>query len=253
MTLMTVKNLKKYYPVKKGIFRRVVGQIKAVDDVSFTINPQEILGVVGESGSGKTTLGRCLAGLAEPTSGTIELKEGFYQNSVQMVFQDPGGALNPRMAIGEALSEPLIYHKICSKNEAFERVKDILEKIGLGYDVFDRYPHEFSLGQKQRIAMGRALIVQPKLIICDEPVSALDVSIQAQILNLILNLRDNLGVTFVFITHDLNVVRAISDRIIVMSEGKIVEEGSPSELFEHPKEPYTQKLIAAIPGKGFFT
>lgn len=243
-SLLKVENLKKYYPVHKGLFRQVVDWVKAVDGVSFEMGDDEVVGIVGESGSGKTTLGRCIVNLIQPTSGLIELNQ-----PVQMIFQDPGGALNPRHTVGEALREPLIYHKrVKNEKEADELVLEWLDKIGFDKGVLNRFPHEFSIGQKQRLAIARALVMHPRLLICDEPVSALDVSIQAQILNLFLDLKKALKMSLLFISHDLSVVRFLASRTLVMYQGKIVEEGPTERLFSHPQHPYTKKLLASRPG-----
>ena len=245
MSLLKVQNLKKYYPIYHGVFRRISGWVKAVDDVSFEMGSNEILGVVGESGSGKTTLGRCLVNLVKPTSGTIELS-----GAVQMIFQDPGGALNPRHTIGETLREPLLYHRLVSSPKEADLIAiDWLKKIGLDASIMRRFPHEFSLGQKQRLAIARSLLLKPKLLICDEPVSALDVSVQAQILNLFLDLHETLNMSLLFISHDLGVVRFLAKRTLVMYRGQVVESGLTEELFKNPRHPYTQRLLASSPGK----
>lgn len=250
MTLLKVKNLKVHYPIHEGLLRRVVGFHAAVDDVSLELKSNEILAIVGESGSGKTTLARSIAGLVKPTSGEIE----FIGNpKVQMIFQDPAGALNPRQKIIDAFIEPLLYfNKSASREEANQKAATVMEWLGLEPKMLERYPHAFSLGQKQRLALGRALMIDPTLILCDEPVSALDVSVQAQILTLILKLKRSFKLSFLFITHDLTVVRAIADRVIVMHKGKIVESNDTESLFNDPKEAYTQKLLNAIPAKNYF-
>lgn len=249
MTLLKVKNLKVYFPVYSGIMRKVTGYQKAVDDVSFELNENEILAIVGESGSGKTTTARAIAGLVKTSGGTIEFPKPC---QVQMIFQDPGAALNPRQKIREAFMEPLLYFKSESPEQALKKAEEVIELLGLNKNMLDRYPHAFSLGQKQRLALGRALMIDPKIILCDEPVSALDVSVQAQILTLILNLKKTLGLSFLFITHDLNVVQAIADRVVVMHQGKIVEEKTTHNLFLNPEADYTKKLLNAIPGKEYF-
>lgn len=245
MTLLKIEGLKKYYPIYKGLFRGASGLVKAIDGVSLEMGDNEVLGIVGESGSGKTTLGRCIVNLIQPTEGIISLK-----GPVQMIFQDPGAALNPRHTIGEALSEPLLYHKIVmSKEQAEVIVLEWLEKIGFDSSILNRFPHEFSLGQKQRLAIARALLLKPRLIVCDEPVSALDVSVQAQILNLFLDLKEKLKMSLLFISHDLSVIRFLADRTLVMHQGRIVEEGETEAIFNHPEHPYTKRLLASCPGR----
>ena len=262
--ILSVQNLAKWYPIKKGIFAKAKNFFKAVDEVSFEIYPGETLGLVGESGCGKTTLGRCLLRLIEPTSGDIN-----YQNialtslsakklrslrrELQIVFQDPYSALNPRFTIGDAIMEPMQVHGIHANNEERKnKTIELLEQVGLSADFFNRYPHEFSGGQRQRICIARALALQPKLIICDESVSALDVSVQAQVLNLLSDLQEKFQLSYLFISHDLSVVKHFSDRMLVMNAGKIVESGFPEEIYHHPQQAYTQKLIDAIPGKSLF-
>ena len=262
--ILSVQNLAKWYPIKKGIFAKAKNFFKAVDEVSFEIYPGETLGLVGESGCGKTTLGRCLLRLIEPTSGDIN-----YQNialtsisakklrslrrELQIVFQDPYSALNPRFTIGDAIMEPMQVHGIHANKEARKnKTIELLEQVGLSADFFNRYPHEFSGGQRQRICIARALALQPKVIICDESVSALDVSVQAQVLNLLSDLQEKFQLSYLFISHDLSVVKHFSDRMLVMNAGKIVESGFPEEIYHHPQQAYTQKLIDAIPGKLLF-
>jgi peptide/nickel transport system ATP-binding protein len=262
--ILSVQNLAKWYPIKKGIFAKAKNFFKAVDEVSFEIYPGETLGLVGESGCGKTTLGRCLLRLIEPTSGDIN-----YQNialtslsakklrslrrELQIVFQDPYSALNPRFTIGDAIMEPMQVHGIHANNEERKnKTIELLEQVGLSADFFNRYPHEFSGGQRQRICIARALALQPKVIICDESVSALDVSVQAQVLNLLSDLQEKFQLSYLFISHDLSVVKHFSDRMLVMNAGKIVESGFPEEIYHHPQQAYTQKLIDAIPGKLLF-
>lgn len=259
--LLTVTNLKKYFPIRRGIFRRHVGDVKAVDGISFTIDAGEIVGLVGESGSGKSTVGRASIRLIEPTEGEIcFLGENLrtasgdrlrsLRKEVQMVFQDPLASLNPRKTVLENIGEPLIYHKrVSSREEQIAAVKKILHAIGLPDSALDHYPHQFSGGQQQRLSIGRAIGLNPKLIICDEAVSALDLSIQAQILNLLRDLKSTLKLSYLFISHDLSVVRHFCDRILVMYQGKIVEEGLAEELFTNPKHPYAQLLLASIPKK----
>lgn len=257
--LLEVKNLKKYYPVTGGLFSQHLGDVRAVDDVSFDIREGETLGLVGESGCGKSTLGRTILRLEEPTDGQI-----IYRNTditklsqrglrelrqkMQMIFQDPQSFLDPRMTVGQSIGEGLLIHGLKDDKEREQRVMEILERVGLEAQYSVRYPHEFSSGQRQRIGIGRALILNPKFIIADEPVSALDVSIQAQILNLMLDLREEFGLTYLFIAHDLSVIRHISQRVAVMYLGKIVEFAEKNELFQNALHPYTEALLSAIPG-----
>ena len=260
--LLEVNNLKKYFPVRRGVFRRTVGWVKAVDDISFFIKNRETLGLVGESGCGKTTCGRTILRLIEPTSGQAifykdgraveifklrgkQLKE--LRREMQIIFQDPYSSLNPRMTIGDIVGEPLVVHRVGRKKEIRQRVAELLEAVGLNPQYMKRYPHEFSGGQRQRIGIARALALEPKLIIADEPVSALDVSIQAQVLNLLEDLQVQFGLTYLFIAHDLSVVKHISDRVAVMYLGKIVEMAGTDELFADPKHPYTEALMSAVP------
>lgn len=256
--LIQVDHLKKYYPIKGGIITHVTGNIHAVDDVSFSITEGETLGLVGESGCGKSTIGRQLVGLETPTEGKI-----YYQGSdisalksremhqirtqLQMVFQDPYSSLNPRKHIYEILSQPMLYHHISTKATIEKDLERLLDMVGLPKHVLGRYPHEFSGGQRQRIGIARALAVDPKFIVCDEPVSALDVSIQAQVVNMFEDLQEKLGVAYLFIAHDLLIVRHISDRIAVMYLGKIVEIADADELSDHPQHPYTTSLLSAVP------
>lgn len=255
--LLEVKNLKKHFPVR-GLLGRSKSVVKAVDDVSFKIYKGETYGIVGESGCGKSTTGRALLRLIEPTEGsaiyegvdlfTLSGKERMKMfKDLQMVFQDPYSSLNPRQRIGHILEEPLKIHKIGTSKERTDIVMDILAKVGMRVDHYYRYPHELSGGQRQRIGLARAIVVNPKLIIADEPVSALDVSIQSQVLNLLQELQRDMGLTYVFIAHDISVVRHISDRIGVMYLGKIIEEAPTDELMENPKHPYTQALLSAVP------
>lgn len=258
--LLEVKNLKMYFPVTSGvIFQRKIADVKAVDDVSFFIRKGETLGLVGESGCGKTTTGRCILQLYDPTAGEI-MFEGQDLNKlsgkamremrkkIQVIFQDPYGSLNPRMTCGDIVGEPLIVHKLTSgKGEYRDKVSELLQVVGLNPYMADRYPHEFSGGQRQRIGIARALAVNPSFIVCDEPVSALDVSIQAQVINLLEELQEQYGLTYLFIAHDLSVVRHISDRVAVMYLGHIVEVADRMELYENPLHPYTKALLSAVP------
>ncbi len=256
--ILKVRSLKTWYPLRKGVFGRTYNYIKSVDDVSFDVYPGETLGLVGESGCGKTTLGRSILRLVEPTSGEVifegnditklnhkELRE--YRKQAQIIFQDPYSSLNPRICIGDAIAEPMMIHGIeKDAKKRRERVCSLLEEVGLEASHYQRYPHEFSGGQRQRICIARALAVNPKLIICDESVSALDVSVQAQVLNLINRLKKEFHFTYIFISHDLSVVRFMSDRVVVMYNGKIQEMNEADELFNNPQNDYTKKLIAAI-------
>jgi len=256
--LIEVENLKKYYPVTAGLLSRHVADVKAVDGVSFYIIEGETLGLVGESGCGKSTLGRILLRLEEPTAGKVlykgndimtwdkrQLKE--LRKEVQMIFQDPQSSLDPRMTIGDSIGEALLIHGMKNERERLERVEELLKQVGLEPEHAIRYPHEFSGGQKQRVGIARALAVNPKLIVADEPVSALDVSVQAQILNLIKGLQHELGLAYLFIAHDLSVIGHVSDRIVVMYLGQVVESADRTELFGHPLHPYTEALLSAIP------
>ncbi|MBA7605943.1 Oligopeptide transport ATP-binding protein OppF [subsurface metagenome] len=256
--LIEVENLVKYFPVKTGVFKRISGWVKAVDGVSFNIKKRETLGLVGESGCGKTTTGRCIIRLIEPTSGKIMYNgEDLLtttterllklRKEMQIIFQDPFASLNPRMNVGRIIGEGLVIQKKYSKSEIQDRVIDLLKKVGLEVDHIKRYPHEFSGGQRQRIGIARALAVNAKFIVCDEPVSALDVSIQSQILNLLDELQDEFGLTYLFIAHDLSVVEHVSDRVAVMYLGKIVEIAYRDEFYENPLHPYTQALLSAVP------
>ena len=256
--LLQVKGLKKYFPITGGIFGKTVGEVKAVDDLTFTVHKGETLGIVGESGCGKSTTGRMLLRLIEPTEGSIifedqeitslsksELRK--IRRDMQMVFQDPFASLNPRHTVEKILEEPLIVHGIGSKQERKKRVQEMLEVVGLGSYHAKRYPHQFSGGQRQRIGIARALMTKPKLIIADEPVSALDVSIQAQVLNLLEDLQKEFGLTYILIAHDLGVVRHTSDRVGVMYLGRMVELADSDTLYESPKHPYTKALLSAVP------
>ena len=257
--VLTIKNLKTYFPIKGGFFGGITGQVKAVDNVSFDVYPGETLGLVGESGCGKTTIGRTIIRLEEPTSGEMlykgkdiakmnakELRA--FRKEVQIIFQDPYSSLNPRMTIGNAIMEPMQVHGILANdNERKKRVEELLSRVNLDPSHFYRYPHEFSGGQRQRIGIARALAVNPKFIICDESVSALDVSVQAQVLNLLNELKQEFGLTYIFISHDLSVVKYMSDRMVVMQEGKIEEMGDADQICNNPGTDYTKKLIDAIP------
>jgi len=258
-TLLSVDHLKVYFPILGGVFRRKIGEVKAVDDVSFTITKGQTVGLVGESGSGKTTVGRAIIRLVQATAGTITYGDTVisnlstaafrpYRKKIQIIFQDPYSSLNPRLSIFEIIGEALeIHFPQMSKNDRRARVADLLDKVGLKRDHLDRYPHEFSGGQRQRVGIARALAVNPEFIVCDEPVSALDVSVQAQIVNLLQDLQEELGLTYLFIAHDLAVVEHISDFVLVMTEGKIVEAASAESIYENPQHEYTRKLLSAVP------
>ncbi len=260
--ILEVENLKKFFPIHKGIFRKVVGYVKAVDDVNFFIREGETLGLVGESGCGKSTTGRCIIKLLEPTEGKInfrlngelkdiakaereEMKE--IRRNIQIIFQDPFSSLDSRMSIRDIIAEPLYVNKIGNRKSRTKRVKELLERVGLSSYHMNRYPHEFSGGQRQRIGIARALALNPRVIICDEPVSALDVSVQAQVLNLLEDLQKDFGLTYLFVAHDLSVVEHISDRVMVMYLGKIVEIADADKIYQNPKHPYTEALLGSIP------
>jgi oligopeptide/dipeptide ABC transporter ATP-binding protein len=257
-TLIEVKNLTKYFPAGEGLFGRGTGVVKALDDVSFTIRKGETFGLVGESGCGKTTTGRCILRLIEPTSGAVNF-EGKdllsvdaarlrrLRRDMQIIFQDPYSSLNPRMRVGQIVAEPLTIHNVGSKAERRERVTELLKLVGLDSSHAERYPHEFSGGQRQRIGIARALALNPKFIVCDEPVSALDVSVQAQVVNLLQDLQEQLNLTYLFISHGLSVVEHISTRVGIMYLGKLVEVASSEEIFRNPLHPYTRALLSAIP------
>ncbi|MGA1517729.1 MAG: ABC transporter ATP-binding protein [Phycisphaerales bacterium] len=256
--LLQVIDLKTHFPIRRGFLQRVVGHVKAVDGVSFRLAKGETLGLVGESGCGKTTVGRTLLRLIPATSGRVIYKgESVFdqpaaemrrlRREMQIIFQDPAGSLNPRMRVASIVGEPLEVHGLATGEELRDRVENLLVRCGLWKSAADRYPHEFSGGQRQRIGIARALALEPKLIVCDEPTSALDVSIQSQILNLLKDLQDEFGLSYLFISHDMAVIHHICDRIAVMYDGKIVEEGDREEIIERPKHPYTQALLSAVP------
>lgn len=257
--LLEVKHLRKLFPAKSSFLSKEKTYIKAVDDVSFTLNPRETLGVVGESGCGKSTMGRSVLRLIEPTDGEIIYKGQDFRKAsgaelrkmrgdMQIIFQDPYASLNPRMTVGEIIAEPLNIQKRCTSKEEIRRVVlEVMEVVGLNPKYYNRYPHEFSGGQRQRIGIARAIVLHPSLVVCDEPVSALDVSIQSQVLNLLRRLQDSMGMAYIFISHNLSVVKHISDRVMVMYLGHVVEMADKKELFDNPSHPYTQALLSAIP------
>ena len=257
--LLEVTDLVKHFPIKRGVLiDREVDQVRAVDGISFTVNRGETLGLVGESGSGKSTACRAVLQLIKPTSGSVKFEgreiAGLgrramrpLRREMQMIFQDPYASLNPRKRIGQIVGDPLRRQGVARGSDLRRQVQELLERVGLSSEHYNRFPHEFSGGQRQRIGIARALALKPKLMICDEPVSALDVSIQAQIVNLLDDLQDELGLTYLFVAHDIGVVRHISDRIAVMNQGRIVEQGTADQVCEHPKDGYTKKLLAAVP------
>jgi len=256
--LLQVRNLKRYYPIRKGVIARTVGQVRAVDDVSFDVYQGETLGIVGESGCGKSTTGRAIVRLETPTAGSVvfdgtdiaslsKRRMRRLRTELQMVFQDPYSSLNPQIRIGDLLAEPLIAHHRLDRAGAQARAAEILQVVGLPTVYLNRYPHELSGGQRQRVGIARALMLEPKLIVCDEPVSALDVSIQAQVLNLLKDLQGEFGLTYVFISHGLGAIKYISDRIVVMYLGKVMETATTAEIFAAPRHPYTEILLDAYP------
>jgi len=256
--LIRVQNLKKHFPITAGVFRRQVGTVKAVDGISFDLLPKETLGLVGESGCGKTTAGRTVLNLYTPTEGKVYFGQTevtalgvndlrTMRQKMQMIFQDPQDSLNPRMTVGSIISEPLLEHTQASGSQRTERVEELLQAVGLNAKYMNRYPHEFSGGQRQRIGVARALALNPEFIICDEPIAALDVSIQAQVVNLLEDLQEKLGLTYLFISHDLGMIRHIARRVAVMYLGHIVEIATSQDLYRRPQHPYTQALLSAVP------
>jgi len=259
--ILEVRDLRVWFPIKKGVFALTSGYVKAVDGVSFDLRRGETLGVVGESGCGKSTTSRAILLLNKPCGGTIKVNgvditkisgkdEMKYRRTVQVVFQDPHAALNPRHTVLDILTEGMIYHGLCKPEERREKATELLKAVGMPLDILDRYPHEFSGGQRQRLCIARAISLKPELLICDEAVSALDLTIRAQVLDLLEDLKKKLGLTILFITHDLGVVQHVADRIIVMNKGKIVESGDASEVLKHPKNEYTKRLMASVPKIG---
>ena len=256
--LIRVQNLKKHFPITAGVFRRQVGTVKAVDGISFDLLPKETLGLVGESGCGKTTAGRTVLNLYTPTEGKVYFGQTevtalgvndlrTMRQKMQMIFQDPQDSLNPRMTVGSIISEPLLEHTKVSGLQRTERVEELLQAVGLNAKYMNRYPHEFSGGQRQRIGVARALALNPEFIICDEPIAALDVSIQAQVVNLLEDLQEKFGLTYLFISHDLGMIRHIARRVAVMYLGHIVEIATSQNLYTRPQHPYTQALLSAVP------
>lgn len=261
--LLSVQNLKMHFPIHKGFARKIIGHVRAVDDVSFSVCCGETLGLVGESGCGKTTIGRCILRAYDPTQGAIHYQNGrgqsvdlaqlqgkdliSYRRELRMIFQDPYSSLNPRMTVMDIVAEPLRIHRIAQGREIEDRVAEILRKVGLRPEYMRRYPHAFSGGQRQRIGLARALVLDPRLVVCDEPVSALDVSVQAQILNLLQDLQSEFNLTYLFISHDLSVVEYLANQVAVMYVGLLVEIASTDELFQSPKHPYTEALLSAVP------
>ena len=261
-TLLDVRGLKKYFPIRRGLLQKTIGHVKAVDDVTFFLNRGETLSLVGESGCGKTTTSRCILRAITPTAGQVLLQDGAevvdvasvpgsrlptLRRQMQMIFQDPFSSLNPRMTLLDIVGEPLLVHGVGNAQERTDRVVELLSLVGLRPEYMRRYPHAFSGGQRQRIGIARALALNPRLVVADEPVSALDVSVQAQILNLLLELQEKLGLTYLFVAHDLSVVKHISERVAVMYVGRIVETAPTEELFASPKHPYTEALLSAVP------
>ena len=256
--LLRVENLTKHFPIMRGVIRRQVGAVKAVDGLTFSIHPGETFGLVGESGCGKSTTGRVILQLYRPTSGTVEF-DGLHLTKLkgeelrqlrprmQMIFQDPFASLNPRMTVGELIAEPMVIHTRMARDERSEQVQELLELVGLNPKFDRRYPHEFSGGQRQRIGVARALALKPAFIVCDEPISALDVSVQAQVVNLLEDLQEKLGLTYLFIAHDLSMVRHIATRVAVMYLGKLMELAQQRELYDNPLHPYTKALLSAVP------
>ena len=269
-TILEVKGLKKYFPIEKGVLKKTIGHVKAVDGITFSLFEGETLGLVGESGCGKTTAGRSILRLLEPTEGSIKFYRGNNSNDknlneplsieklskeelreirreMQIIFQDPFSSLNPRISIGRMIEEPIKFHGLAKGSELKNTVKNLLNNVGINEEYYDRYPHEFSGGQRQRIGIARALSLNPRLIVADEPVSALDVSIQAQVLNLLKKLQLQYNLTYIFISHDLSVIKYISNRVAVMYLGKIIEMGSTEQIFSDPKHPYTEAILSAVP------